>query len=257
MSEIISKNEVDLVEIEYYTDPLCCWSWAFEPQWRRLRYEYSGLIVWKYRMGGLLPNWKGFNDPINTVEKPIQMGPVWMEAHHISGMPINNRIWFDNPPESSYPACIAVKCAEIQSPDAAEAYLRRAREAVMVEGKNISKQEVLLDLGKEVSEEFSELFDFNRFEADLAGDAGLEKFKEDLQKARYHQISRFPALTIRKPNHPGVLIVGYRPYSALVVALEQAAPGISPVRKASTAEDYNAYWGKNMPSELREAVQIL
>ena len=25
------------LSIEYYTDPLCCWSWAFEPQWRRLR----------------------------------------------------------------------------------------------------------------------------------------------------------------------------------------------------------------------------
>lgn len=251
-----SENEVDPVQIEYYTDPLCCWSWAFEPQWRRLRYEYSGLVVWKYRMGGLLPNWKGFNDPINTVEKPIQMGPVWMEAHHISGMPINNRIWFDDPPASSYPACIAVKCAELQSPDAAEAYLRRAREAVMAEGRNISKEEVLLSLAEEISNDLPDIFNYEQFYTDMHNEAGLEKFREDLQKARYHQISRFPTLTIKKPDQPGVLIVGYRPYDALVLALEQVAPGISPVRKASNIEDYNTYWGKNMPSEVKEAVQL-
>lgn len=248
-------QNVDRVEIEYYTDPLCCWSWAFEPQWRRLRYEYSGLIVWRYRMGGLLPNWKSFSDPLNTVEKPIQMGPVWMEAHHISGMPINNRLWFDNPPQSSYPACIAVKCAELQSADAAEAFLRRTREAVMSEGKNIANQEVLRDLAKEISIKLSDIFDYDQFKEDLQNEAGMKKFKEDLQKARYHQISRFPALTIRRPDSPGVLIVGYRPYDALVIALEQAAPGIKPVRKARNEEDYNTFWGSNMPSEIKEAVQ--
>lgn len=256
MHELNSKNEVGPVEIEYYTDPLCCWSWAFEPQWRRLRYEYSGSIVWKYRMGGLLPNWQGFNDPMNTVERPIQMGPVWMEAQHISGMPINHRIWFDNPPESSYPACMAVKCAGLESPDASEAYLRRLREAVMVEGRNISKQEELLALAEELSKDLPEILDYEQLRSDIQNEAGLEKFKEDLQKARYHQISRFPALTLRKPDSPGILIVGYRPYEALVLALEQAAPGIQPTKKATTIEDYNAYWGKNTPSEIKEAVQM-
>src|SRR5690242_21305745 len=33
------NNEADLLEVIYYTDPLCCWSWAFEPQWRRFLYE--------------------------------------------------------------------------------------------------------------------------------------------------------------------------------------------------------------------------
>lgn len=255
MMNVIEQKNVDRVEIEYYTDPLCCWSWAFEPQWRRLRFEYSGIIAWRYRMGGLLPNWKSFNDPMNTVEKPIQMGPVWMEAQHISGMPINNRIWFESPPESSYPACIAVKCAELQSADASEAFLRRTREAVMTEGKDVSKQEILLSLGKELSVQLPGVFNYQQFSKDLEEEAGVEKFREDLQKARYHQISRFPALTIKQPGNQGVLIVGYRPYDALVTALEQAAPGIKPMNKAKSAEDYNSYWGTNMPSEVKEAVQ--
>lgn len=44
------------MEIQIYTDPLCCWNWAFELQWRRLRYVYSGKLRWRYRMVGMTQN---------------------------------------------------------------------------------------------------------------------------------------------------------------------------------------------------------
>src|SRR5215217_1789774 len=94
------------VEIQSFTDPLCCWSWALEPQWRRLRYEYRDQVRWRYRMGGLIPNWNSYTDPMNIVSKPIQMGPVWLEAKYKSGMPLQDKIWFQDPPASSFPACI-------------------------------------------------------------------------------------------------------------------------------------------------------
>lgn len=56
-----------LILIDYYTDPLCSWSWAFEAQWRRLRYVYGGQMRWRYRMGGLLPNWQSYDDPFNDI----------------------------------------------------------------------------------------------------------------------------------------------------------------------------------------------
>src|SRR5215218_1622348 len=106
-------NTADRVQIVYYTDPLCCWSWAFEPQWRKLRYQFGDNLTWRYCMSGLLPGWNQFTDNLNAVSRPVQMGPIWMEAAHISGMPISNRIWITNPPTSSYLSCIAVKCAEL------------------------------------------------------------------------------------------------------------------------------------------------
>lgn len=246
MENYNDQNKVDRVEIEFYTDPLCCWSWAFEPHWRRLRYEYQGKIVWRYRLGGLLPDWKSYNDPVNSVSRPIQMGPVWTHASRLSGMPIDSLLWFDNPPESSYPACIAVKCAQLQSPDAAEAFLRLTREAVMMERKNIAKEDVLLEIGRKTAEEFSSIFYFEQFSEDIKEKKGREQFKEDIQKARYHQISRFPTLTLRKPNEPGVMIVGYRPYDSLVTALEQVAPGIEKTQEMKTPEDYKNYWGESV-----------
>src|SRR4051812_40504790 len=116
-----------IVNIVYYTDPLCCWSWAFEPQWKRLQYEFGSQLSWHNCLGGLLQSWEAFNDPINAINRPLQMGPLWFQAKHISGMPVYDRIWIEDPPSSSYPACLAVKCAGLQSAQAEEVYLRRIR----------------------------------------------------------------------------------------------------------------------------------
>ena len=141
------------LEITYYTDPLCCWSWGFEPQWRRLLYELNDKIRYRYCMGGLLPKWKNYNDNLNSVTRPIQMGPVWMHAKEISGMPMDYNIWMRDPPSSSYPACLAVKCASIQSLRAEEKYLRMVREELMINGKNISNRAVLFEIAEKVEKE--------------------------------------------------------------------------------------------------------
>jgi putative protein-disulfide isomerase len=71
MNDVV--DEISLF-IEYYTDPLCSWSWAFEPQWRYLRYNCGERLTWRYRMGGLLPDWQSYQDPFNDVGNPAQMG---------------------------------------------------------------------------------------------------------------------------------------------------------------------------------------
>src|SRR4051794_21017197 len=119
---VSSQQQADLLEITYYTDPLCCWSWGFEPQWRKLLAEFSGKLKTRYCMGGLLPGWKNFHDAVNAVTKPVQMGPVWMHAAQVSGMPIQHNLWVKDPPASSYPACMAVKCAGLQSAEAEDMY---------------------------------------------------------------------------------------------------------------------------------------
>ena len=247
-------EEEELVEITYYTDPLCCWSWAFEPQWRKLRFDFSGKIKWRYRMCGMLQNWESFTDPMNSVSRPLQMGPVWMEAKHISGMPMADTVWVHDPPGSSYPSCVAVKCAGLQSPEAEEWYLRRVREALMLHGKNIAKQEVLLEVGKTLAAEKPDLLDGNRFRCDLQNGAGNEAFRQDLEKARFHQIGRYPTLTIQKPGQPGVILTGYRPYPVLLDALRQVAPNIEPTQQDSSPREFKAYWGELTEREKKEVM---
>ncbi|HYG40426.1 MAG TPA: DsbA family protein [Cytophagales bacterium] len=247
-------NNGGRLEIIYYTDPLCCWSWAFEPQWRRLRYEFGSNINWRYRMGGLISGWKEFNDPFNSISRPAQMGPLWMEASHISGMPIDNTIWIKDYPYSSYPACIAFKCAEIQSPEAAEQYLRLLREAVMLNGLNIAKEEVLLRLANEL--ESKSPFDFNAkiFVRDLQSGAGQKMFLEDLKDLRYHQIGRFPSLIIKNTDtNKAVIIVGYRPYNVLLEAVFAVAPNLAPIEM--NEEEYKGFWGNVIEREMKEVTK--
>jgi predicted DsbA family dithiol-disulfide isomerase len=209
-----AQQQTDQLEVIYYTDPLCCWSWAFEPAWQQLLHEYRGRIAWRYCMGGLLAEWKAYHDTMNAVSKPIQMGPLWMQARQVSGQPIDDRIWFMDPPASSYPACLAVKCAGMQSAQAEHLYLYALRSAIMKDGKNIAKKTVLLDTASGVATDHPDILDMQRFEADLGCDQAVDLLKQDLQEVNYRNITRLPTLMVKQGDQR-VVITGYRPYEAL------------------------------------------
>ncbi|GAA0548382.1 DsbA family protein [Chitinophaga japonensis] len=216
-----AQQQTGQLEVVYYTDPLCCWSWAFEPAWQQLLREYEGRISWRYCMGGLLADWKAYHDTMNAVSKPLQMGPLWMQARQVSGQPLNDRIWFLDPPASSYPACLAVKCAGLQSARAEHLYLYYARNAVMAAGRNIAKKAVLLEAAADLETAHPGTLDLQRFEADLQQDAALALFRQDLQEVSYRNITRFPTLVIHSAGKKSVMMTGYRPYEALAQLLAQ------------------------------------
>ena len=238
-----------VLRVDYYTDPLCCWSWALEPQVRRLRYSFGDKIYWNNIMSGMLPDWKTYNDPLNSVSRPGQMGPVWMEAHHLSGMPINDRIWVEDPPRSSYPACLAYKTARLQGELAGELYLRKAREAVMTRAMNISKKEILLQLADELAAD-SSCFIFSSFRKDFLGGEALDSFREDLKKVKIKSIFRYPTLVLRT-EAMGLIMTGYRPYQALLDAVRHITPEINPI-PGIELEEYRRFWGTLTDREEEE-----
>lgn len=245
------------VEICYYTDPLCSWSWALEPQWRRLRYELAGQVTWSYRMGGLLVNWHVHRDPVNDIGQPGQMGPYWMHVSRMSGMPIHERIWHDDPPASSLPACLAVKAAACQGPATAEVYLRRLREAVMLEGRNIARLEVLEALAEETAASVpGSGFEPDRFRADYRSEEVRAALREDLKEAAYWGIGRFPALVISRPGCRAIMVVGYRPYGPLRSAIAALAPDIEAARPKPQAVDYGRAWPRVTAREVAEVLEL-
>ncbi len=242
----------DLIEIVYYTDPLCCWSWAMEPQWRRIQYEYRDIISTRYCMGGLISDWDNFNDSVNSISRPIQMGPVWAEAHHISGMPVYDRIWMSDPPATSYTACVAVKCAGLQSTNAEEKFLRKCREELMINGLNVAKQSSLFYIAEKVAAKLDG-FSADNFKQDYISGAGTEAFKNDLKEVRYKNINRFPSFKFNNKSDKAILLTGYRPYESLRnVFNEFLIPSPeTPIEK----ENYRNYFGNLMERELEEAIK--
>ena len=193
-----------LVEVTYYTDPLCPWSWVLEPQCNRLRFTFGDQLAWRHVLGGMIPDWKSYHDPLNEVHNPAQMAQQCYCAQQQTGMPLDERVWRADPPASSYPACLAVKAAERQGREAGEAYLRRVREAVMLGRRNVARGEVLMDLAEELAGDRSYRFRFDqeRFREDLLGPEALEALQRDLSQVKSENIVRFPTLILRAPGAP-------------------------------------------------------
>jgi putative protein-disulfide isomerase len=220
-SATLEKQGDSTISIVYYTDPLCCWSWALDKQLAHLEKEWPGDITWRYCMGGLLPGWNQYADHQNSIMRPAQMGPMWMQAGEMLELTLAHRIWVEDPPASSYPACIAVKCAEIQSAMAGRHYLHFVRKAVMEHGLNISRREALIVVAECVAG-ITNQFSVARFVQDLESDAGTEAFRKDLQETKYRNINRFPSLVIQRPGTRGVIVTGYRPAEVLLHIINDA-----------------------------------
>lgn len=170
-------------------------------------------------MGGLLANWNSYQDTLNAVTRPIQMGPIWMQARQLSGATFNDRIWFTDPPASSYPACVAVKCAARQSPEAEDAYLYALREAVMTQQKNIARKDILLETAAALP---ADILNYERFTQELTAPTVIDAFKADLHEVSYRNINRFPTLVISSAyNKKALVVTGNRPYEAIAPLLEQ------------------------------------
>jgi len=153
-----------------YTDPACVWSWATEPQRRRLEWEFGDAIEFQPVMGGMA----------RTIEEADRAGLIveWLEVSAETGMPTDPLVWAQNPLSSSYPACQAVKAAAEQGSDAAMRYLRRLREGILLGRRRLDHAEAL------VAEAAPAGIERERFEIDLRSHAIVEAFGNDLEEVR-------------------------------------------------------------------------
>ncbi len=171
------------VQVRYYTDPACSWSWGAEPVLRRLMWEFDGQLDFAWVMGGLARRYgTGYRDE----EGAIGSGPDcfadlmshWLNVSGETGMPCDPRVWTENPVESTYPACIAVEAASEQGWEAGYRYLRRLREGLTIERRKLDNPRALLELAPGAG------LDTRRFEAALGSPAATEAFRAHVAEAR-------------------------------------------------------------------------
>src|SRR5690606_16936730 len=116
--------------------------------WRQFIADYGAGIRYNYVLCGMIPDWATYRDDMNAISKPLQMGPVWMHASEVTHVPMKYGIWHEDAPASSYPACIAVKTAGLQSRKREELYLLHVRKSLMEKGVNIARPAALLEIAK-------------------------------------------------------------------------------------------------------------
>ena len=235
-------------KVDYFTDPLCCWSWALEPQLRKLRFLLKDRLHLNYVMGGLLREWKNFNDQMNDIARPAQLGPLWMQARNMSGQPIEENIWISNPVDTSYLACMAVKAAALQSKVAEEAMLRKLREAVMMHQRNIGELEVVLAVAEDLDQK--QILKKDTFRDDLFSEKVSKSFKEDLNRTKAGSVTRFPTFLINYKEKT-YQITGYRPFKELKKTFLLIKPDLELDREIDE-EEYMNSWETLTDRELEE-----
>lgn len=203
------------VRIIYFTDPICSSCWGIEPQLRKLKLEYGDLFEIDYHMGGLLPSWDVYSS--GGINGPSDVASHWEEAGDYYEMPIDGGVWFEDPFDSSYPPSIAVKAAELQGKEKGISFMRRLREMLFLEKKNITKWEYMQQAAREIG------LDTFQFKADYEGRA-RELFEEDLNLGRQLGVRGFPTLFFTDADNNQALVYGFRPYEAYEQTIKKFVP---------------------------------
>lgn len=213
--QIIKKADKKPLKIVYFTDPICSACWGIEPQLRKLKLEYGHLIDFEYRMGGLLPNW---NYNSGGISKPTDVAIHWKEASEYYQMPIDENIWFEDPLNSSYPPSIAFKAAQMQDKYKAFEFLRKLKELLFLEKKNITKWEYLK------STAIHSNINSKQFETDYKNGKAEQLFKQDLELAQAMRVRGFPTIFIANEEGSQLIVYGFKPYANYENAIKILLP---------------------------------
>jgi putative protein-disulfide isomerase len=215
------------VKLLYFTDPICSSCWGIEPQLRKLKQEYGDYFEIEYRMGGLLKSWSEYGG--SDVNGPQSVAQHWEEASAFYQMPIDGDVWNEDPLHSSYPPAIAFKAAQLQDNKKADRFLRRIKEMVFFEKKNITRLEHLVQAAKDVG------LDAAQLEYDCKSRAE-QLFEEDLSMAKAWGVRGFPTIYFIDGHDNRFKVYGSKPYQVYEQALLKLIPGESIKKMPSSYE---------------------
>jgi putative protein-disulfide isomerase len=175
------------------TDPYCPWSWAAEPHLRRLQVEFGDSVRITFVIVGLH----------RTIEARDAgaLALATVDAAAESGMPADPRVFLRDPPSSTHPAGLAIAAVAEQRDPAP--YIRRLREAILLERRRMDTAPALLDAAREAGG-----MDLDRLRVDFGSNAIVERFGADLERGR----------GVTTPAYrfgDGPLVEGYGPYERI------------------------------------------
>lgn len=214
LSSSASSSPEPPLQVSYFTDPICSTCWIIQPIWKKLNLEYGHVLDIRYIMGGLLPSWK---DCKGKIQSPSDAAIHWKEVADAFKMPLDAGVWTEDPLTSSFPPSIGFKAAQFQGEQKALLFLRRVREMIFLEKKNIMKWRFLEEAASEVG------LDTVQFREDYVG-AARQAFEEDLAFAAELEVVSFPTLIFTNASGEQVRLKGYQHYQDFEKAILQLAP---------------------------------
>jgi len=254
------------VEAVEYTDCVCSTAWGAEPLLRKLDWRHGHHIAWRKVMGGLVGDAATGKDAWDRVSAAEPMRAYWKRVWRLTDMPYPNPMHLML--QSTDPAGLAVKAAELQGQAVADAVLRRFRERIFIDG-----------IGPQTPDEFDAAtvgvagLDHARWRQDLARPEVAAAYQADWRETREpndfvrnlkhdspmngelkhsegHDRYALPTVIFRGPGGEHT-VAGWVPYEDYVAGLEAALPGATAdPRPDPTPEQAFARWGMLTAKEL-------
>lgn len=196
-----------LVTVTHYTDPWSVWCWAIEPQLLRLRERHGDAINFVVRLGAIHEAPVGPDFPREEIRR------MFHAARRASGMPMDPDVVLKPWPGTTHRAGIAAKAAALAAPERAPLFLRRLREAALVDARNIEELDVQEDVARVAG------IDPAAFREALETDEATREFYGDQAEMRLRGISGFPTVTFGTKPGLEVGVGGFQPTEAFEAAL--------------------------------------
>ncbi len=222
----------------------------------KLRALYGASLRIVFKMGGLVPDIRQFQDTANGISGVTwyrQVSAHWDDASARHGMPVDSRVWYDvkDSFRSTYPANIAFKAAELLAPALASRFLRRLREAAAAERKPIHELDVVCDLAKGVG------IDPEGLRRLIANGEAEHAFTADRAECRQRMIRSFPTFVLRNWQDHETVIAGYQAFSAFDYAVRAlGADRLGSARPLSIDNDMMEVVALNGSTTTREVAEV-
>ena len=214
---------MDGLHFVYFADPMCSWCWGFSPAVAALRERTGEILPIRLVMGGLRP---GTTDPMPEEARRNLVGH-WKEIHELTGQPFGEGlIGLDGFVYDTDPAARAVVLARRTSMDLAIDYLARVQAAFYAEGRDVTKNAVLVDLAGELG------LDRDAFAAGLADETLKSETWRDYAVSQRAGVTGFPTLIVG-PNADGTFAPVSRGYQDPQSVLAGVGAWLTAVRSAA------------------------
>jgi len=197
----------------YLMDPMCSWCWGFAPVFDALAARAAAAVVPVHLVAGGLR--AGEQRPIDAAMRDYILGH-WREVEKRSGQPFNfSGVLGEGFVYDTLPACRALVAGRMLDSKRTWPLVLRMQRAFYVQGQDIVKPQVLVDLAEEVGfrrSAFAESYD-----SDETGQALLD----DFAFAQSLGISGFPTLLGEHGGSLALLTNGWQPLQALAPLLSR------------------------------------
>ncbi len=181
------REDPAAVEVVLYHDVLCSWCYVADARLDYLRDEYGQMLRWSLRPYPLRPE----NQIPDKKQRAVLARHFRRVSREREGKGIKADLWTgQDPPASSVPPLVALEAVLPQGHDAQRALLKAMRRAAFMEGINVARRDVQVELAAQVG------LDVGRFLERLDDPSVEQDVNDSVEEAESLGIKGVPALVI-------------------------------------------------------------